>query len=269
MPKSRHPKQKWIFFEFEPPYKVWMMTNLSHFKDAFNLTSTYSFDSDIPINQRRRCYKDEAKLRRLSSVDYASNKTGLVAWFVSMCKTQSKRENYVRELQKYIKVDVYGGCGPLKCGNANQMTRRQCDDHLLNQVYKFYLSLENSFCKDYVTEKLWRVKNYDVIPVVMGNVDYSNLLPHDSFIDVRDFGSPKQLADYLKLIDSRDDLFNQYMRSKNSLTVAFDGPPIPYVCRLCQYLHANHNVQKITHDIGSFWSLRNQCIRPQEYFAKS
>ncbi len=38
----------------------------------------------------------------------------LVAWFVGNCKTQSKRELYVKELQKYIDVDVYGNCGPLR-----------------------------------------------------------------------------------------------------------------------------------------------------------
>ncbi len=34
-------------------------------------------------------------------------------WVVSNCKTINKREEYVTELQKFIEVDIYGGCGSL------------------------------------------------------------------------------------------------------------------------------------------------------------
>ena len=40
-----------------------------------------------------------------------NNKTRLIAWIVSHCKTKSQRENYVGELKKHIKVDVFGKCG--------------------------------------------------------------------------------------------------------------------------------------------------------------
>jgi hypothetical protein len=38
-------------------------------------------------------------------------KTKLSAWLVSNCKTHSEREEYAKELQKYINIDVYGACG--------------------------------------------------------------------------------------------------------------------------------------------------------------
>ena len=49
----------------------------------------------------------------------AANTPGkrLVAWLVSNCRTDSKRELYVRELQKHVQVDVFGACGKrLECG---------------------------------------------------------------------------------------------------------------------------------------------------------
>lgn len=38
----------------------------------------------------------------------------LIAILGSNCGGKNKRWDYVKELQKYIKVDVYGGCGSLK-----------------------------------------------------------------------------------------------------------------------------------------------------------
>ena len=45
----------------------------------------------------------------------ADGKIGLAVQFVSNCHSSSRREFYVRELQKDIPVDVYGDCGDFKC----------------------------------------------------------------------------------------------------------------------------------------------------------
>ena len=71
-----------------------------------------------------------------------------MAWFVSHCNSQSDREALVTSLREHINVDVYGGCGSLKC---NPGTPEECYQ-MLNRSYKFYLSLENSVCQvDLVT----------------------------------------------------------------------------------------------------------------------
>ncbi|KAB7500494.1 hypothetical protein Anas_12378, partial [Armadillidium nasatum] len=89
------------------------------------------------------------------SLNYVmKTKNKLVSWLVSNCNTPSKRGEYVRELQKFIPVDVYGRCGPLKCGQKKQEAR--CYKKI-EKEYKFYLSFENNFCKDYVTEKFYRI----------------------------------------------------------------------------------------------------------------
>lgn len=79
-----------------------------------------------------------------------ANKTGTpVSWMVSHCETESRREDYVRELREHIQVDVYGGCGNLSCPRSDQwISNPECYE-LLGQKYKFYLSFENTLCKDY------------------------------------------------------------------------------------------------------------------------
>ena len=69
-------------------------------------------------------------------------------WFVSHCMTLSKREVYMAELQKYIPVDVFGGCTKRRCCQGNTT----CMKTLIKR-YKFYFAAENSLCKDYFTGK--------------------------------------------------------------------------------------------------------------------
>ena len=58
----------------------------------------------------------------------------------------------MQNLSEYMKVDVYGKCGDLQCGTAwydNDAQHGNDQDcmQMVNQTYKFYLSLENSVCK--------------------------------------------------------------------------------------------------------------------------
>ena len=99
-------------------------------------------------------------------------------------------------LQKHIQVDIYGKCGTLKCGreDENACWRR------VNADYFFYLSFENSICKDYVTEKFFNAMNQSVIPVVLGGANYQQMAPQKSVIDAfNDYrNDPGQLAKFLQ-----------------------------------------------------------------------
>jgi hypothetical protein len=70
-------------------------------------------------------------------------------------------------MQNYIPVDVFGGCGK-KCPDKFKDGRESRDCKLIIATeYKFYLAFENSLCKDYVTEKFFRILKYNIIPVVL------------------------------------------------------------------------------------------------------
>jgi hypothetical protein len=47
-------------------------------------------------------------------------------------------------------------------------------------------------------DRMWlQVMSLPVVPIVMGSGDYSKVCPPKSYIDVNDFASAKELANYL------------------------------------------------------------------------
>lgn len=46
--------------------------------------------------------------------------------------------------------------------------------------------------------------------------DYESSAPFNSYIHVDEFGSPAELAEYLKLLDTNDELYNSYFKWKGT-----------------------------------------------------
>ncbi len=185
-------------------------------------------------------------------------KTKQVAWFVSHCKTKINREGYVVELQKYIPIDVFGKCLPnsKSCPRTNQS---QCDD-MLNKDYMFYLSFENSFCPDYVTEKFYRAFLTGTVPVVLGGANYSLFAPPHSYINARDFETPQLLADYLFKLSRSPDLYSRFFDWRGEFDIL---PSIIYAkerwCEMCKMLHDPKSPPKTYLDIEKWWYEDRAC----------
>jgi len=235
---------------------------LTTFNNLFNVTATHRFDSDIHVSHGTVCRSNNASIQRILTngtltenvMAIIKRKTSFVAWFVSNCQTPSGREGYVAELRRYIPVDIYGQCGNLTC---NISVHNSCDA-MLNSKYKFYLAFENSMCRDYVTEKFFRIIQLSTVAIVRGGANYSRYSPPGTYIDVRDFPSVKHLAQYLKLLDSRPDLYAQYLIRKRAMTC--DKHPGPLICRVCKYIHEHaHIEQRVV--LKEFWNEETQCTR--------
>ena len=150
--KRRDPNQVWIMFINECPNRSWNMRN---YKDWFNWTLTYRHDAVISLPYFRFNFLTEPRNKSsrasLANRNYAKGRVKKVAWFVSNCViTKSGRRAYATELQKYIDVDIFGGCGTHTCP-VNQTC-----EQMLRKDYKFYLSFENHRCSEYITEKAER-----------------------------------------------------------------------------------------------------------------
>ena len=103
---------------------------------------------------------------------------------------------------------------------------------------------------------------HDVIPVVYGArpEDYAKVAPPHSYIHVVDFASPQDLAEYLKLLDKNDTLYNEYFKWKES----GDFKHTKFICRLCVMAHEAHTANKTMYyeDLHHWWS-DGMCFSPQ------
>lgn len=153
----------------------------------------------------------------------------MVFWTVSHCKTDNFRERYVESLQKHINVDIFGACSGNECPRKLE---ESCFASVGHQ-YWFYLAFENSNCPDYITEKLWRILDSNIVPVVMGGGNYKRDAPYHSLIDVNDFSSVKDLADYLIYLTENPQEYLQYFEWKKEYVFYFTDP----YCTLCYKLH--------------------------------
>ena len=186
---------------------------LSNFTDFFNATMTYRTDSDFywpygfveKFPHAPKTDKEMALARRSVTRNYAEGKSKLAVWLVSHCNTDSRREYYVHILQKYSQIDIFGKCGKKFCpwtAASECYARIEID-------YKFYLSFENSLCRDYITEKMYNILDLDMVPIVYGAADYAELFPPHSYIDALKY-SPQELSKYLDLLDKNDTLYSEY-----------------------------------------------------------
>ncbi|KAL8625352.1 hypothetical protein ACOMHN_044495 [Nucella lapillus] len=195
-PKHRPPDQLWVLFVMEPPPRLRFHNpyfQRPEWRDVFNLTMSYRYDSDIFSPYGRHIPESSSPSPRPEFLQMAHRKTRSAVWLVSHCQADSARDQYVRRLQRHLDVDVYGKCSGRKCGNNEECGR------LINSTYRFLLAFENSFCKDYVTEKVFNAYSDDlhVIPIVRGGAVYSRILPPGTYVNTSDFPSPEALATFL------------------------------------------------------------------------
>lgn len=228
------------------------------FPDAFNWTATYRRDSDIVAPYEKWEYYDPRIKQIEQDRNYALNKTKKVAWFVSNCGARNGRLQFAHELQKYIDVDIYGFCGEYKCARSNA---EKCFE-VLDRDYKFYLAFENSNCRDYITEKFFvNALGRNILPIVMGArpEDYALSAPQKSYIHIDEFSSPKELAEYLHVLDKNDELYNSYFKWKG--TGEFINTY--FWCRVCAVLHDEEFIRRpgrcMISDINEWWRAPGVC----------
>ncbi|KAG4067381.1 hypothetical protein HA402_015817 [Bradysia odoriphaga] len=256
LPTMKVPNQKWVVYNIESPIVNRKYDAYSFYKKIshqFDIAMTYRLDADIPIpygSVERRVNSTEVT----GEINF-KEKSKMIAWFVSNCNSLSKREIVVKKMRRLIPIDVYGHCGSLKCPIVDERTyKNESCYEMLSKSYKFYLAFENSICVDYVTEKLYNILNYDIIPIVYGGANYSNLLPYNSYIDVMNFTSPEKLVNYLQYVGSNESVYKSYFHWRKDFQVVSRFPD-----KLCDFLLNNESMAAVTKRNFFDWWFQDSC----------
>ena len=222
----------------------------SHLPGVYNYTMTFRTDSDIyspycgrfDLASKGSAIADkEPKLET-----FRKKRKKMVAWMVSNCHAANFRMDYATELSKHISVDIYGACSPngLRCTRFGSGGADRACWEMVAENYKFYLAFESSHCKDYITEKFFTPMYYGVVPIVYGGSsvhDYEMMAPKNSFIDTRNYKTPKgnffsfnflfnfqvsffllDLADYLKKLDKSEDEYEAFFKWRTRYMVHYN-----------------------------------------------
>jgi len=260
LPERKCPGQIWVLMSHEPPYLI----QPKLYNNVINWTQGYKLNSDIYMSYRDYCLRDQPV--KINFKNTLNKKTKMVAWFVANCKTPSRREDYVRELMKYIQVDVYGKCSHMF--NQNNICTRDKENTCLETLendYKFYLSFESCFHDGYVTEKYYKILNLNVVPIVRGSGNYSQIAIPNSYINTADFKSPKELAAYLLELNKNNEKYLEYLKYKEKYKIDFNDPGCKLkdngYCLMCKMLNENKTAAKYYTDMEKWYG---KCERPND-----
>lgn len=184
--RLRESHQKYIFVASEAAAHYPLCDN--YYNNHYNLTITYKLDSDIPWTLIKITDKlgnvvgprlNMTWIKPMAAApvkvkEKIANKKKAAAWFVSNCETKSNRgavaESIQNELNKFGHVvDIFGWCGKNSC------PKDRFEDclSLLESDYYFYMSFENCFSEDYVTEVILHPLQHYTVPIVYGGANYS------------------------------------------------------------------------------------------------
>ena len=112
-----------------------------------------------------------------------------------------------------------------------------------------------------MTEKLFKVFDWDIIPVVYGNANYSKIAPHKSYINVKDFKSPKHLSEYLLYLDKNSTAYAEYFEWKTYFKVNRVNRLNTFFCQLCKALNEEAPPPVKTYpDLKKWWITDSHCV---------
>lgn len=257
LPRHRSPNQVWVFWSVEPV--IHFFGNVP--PNLFNWTAYIRRDSTIFMpyewyTKKSENISNENVLKTSQIENHFAKKTKLAVTVASNCRVPSRRYRILRELSKHIHVDEFGSCsGKIICPKSKGTA--VCSRYIAD--YKFYLAFENSYCRDYLSEKVWRAFDRNQIPVIAASDSTVELLPRDSYLNVFDFPTLEHLANRMLEVGNNETLFNSFFLWRKHY-VKDTGHAW---CKLCRALYENRTHQYY-HDLEG-WLRKDSCSKPSAW----
>lgn len=192
LPTIKPNGQIWIGWslECEENYPILKSTD---FRNLFDLWMGYRSADDIlyayfmDFDRKARTYADISQA--------GQNKPNGICMLISSAVNKSGRLEYLSELMRWLPIDSYGKVfhnKTLHTDSGRESAIRTMSD------YKFTIAFENAVAPDYVTEKFYNPLYAGSVPIYLGAPNINEFSPSpDCFINVRDFTTPRALAEFL------------------------------------------------------------------------
>ena len=209
------------------------LLELEYLRNHFEGTATLNTMSEIPwliIWHMDKIKEREILLDKLPKISFVARN----------CNPMSERNHYVKIIDAKVGVVSLSSC----MGNTQwpDCNGAPCSKVEAIRPYKIHLAFENGNSPGYVTEKIFGAFEAGVLPVWMGTRDVVKVVPYGSYIDVADFNTPDDVANYLKLVLENETLYNSYFEWKykpfdpeyvrNNRALWTDS----VFCRICHYV---------------------------------
>ncbi|XP_052802470.1 alpha-(1,3)-fucosyltransferase C-like [Mya arenaria] len=256
---KRNQNQIWIAFSLEANTLNLRNRNYAnkYWRNMFNWTWNYRSSSDIFMPYGRVSKRQKPLSKNYSMIFQRKNK--FAAWAVSHCNAHSLRDKFVTQMNMCLQtksIDIFGKCGRLKVSESEL-------SNLIDNDYKFYLAFENAFCDDYVTEKIFANYNNDVINVVRGKANYTEIFPKDSFINTKDFRNTKDLVRFMIEVSENETLYSNFLIQKDEFQAWYtlEEQYKKSICDICRKLNDPDLKKKMIFDAVE---TLGQCIKPND-----
>ncbi len=130
--------------------------------------------------------------------------------FVVSSNSSRERVKFFKILSKYKKVDSYGKVMN-NMGDIIQKKEWKSNSDLFKK-YKFVICFENSFAKDYITEKLPNVMFANTIPIYRGAPNIREYFNTNSFINYDDYGSYGEMIKKIIELDNDKKKYRKFLK---------------------------------------------------------
>jgi len=227
--------------------------------------------SDIPITYLTKFYEHEEDLTGIESIKQPVSDE-IFIWRIlhvaSNCDyVYSGRNNWVQALIDRGLVDSFGKCNHNKeWQSVEHLTKNASKSKyvphgtniksILSRKYAFVTAFENSYYPGYITEKLWDQLKVGTLPIYLGAPDVTHLLPEHSFVNVNDYGTYDDLANYIEfLIENKVEYYNYHTWREQEISSyikeTWKFAEEDTNCRICRWGAENLFLDKVTNSSNS------------------
>ncbi len=162
-----------------------------------------------------------------------------VVFIAKNCRSRNQREELVKALQKYVRVDSVSDCLNNKQWPSDIP---RTDKKSLLKRYVAVLAAENSIATDYVSEKVYDGLVTGTVPIYYGAPNVDQFVPSDSIIKVSyPFNNEtiRVVADQVQRVLSHEQEYNKWIRYKqlgynHKFKKMFKFTKASLLCRLCK-----------------------------------